>query len=172
MWSVLIGLSIPVFMLAQTTVSGRITEATTKNPVQGASVLVTGTSVGTTTDADGRFSLQVPSGRNQLTVSYAGFKAQTVAVGSGNLDIKLAEDFGKLEEVVISGLSTTVKRANLANAVATINSKQLTGTAPAQTFDAALSGKIPGATINANSGASHVAKRRRLDMPSHPSSEK
>lgn len=153
MWSVLIGLSIPVFMLAQTTVSGRITEATTKNPVQGASVLVTGTSVGTTTDADGRFSLQVPSGRNQLTVSYAGFKAQTVAVGSGNLDIKLAEDFGKLEEVVISGLSTTVKRANLANAVATINSKQLTGTAPAQTFDAALSGKIPGATINANSGA-------------------
>ena len=124
-WSVLIGLSIPVFMLAQTTVSGRVTEATTNNPVAGASVLVTGTSIGATTDADGKFSVQVPSGKTQLTISYAGFKAQTVAIGAGNLEVKLAEDFGKLEEVVISGLATTVKRSNLANAVATINSKQL-----------------------------------------------
>jgi len=149
----LIALALPMIMLAQTTVSGRVTEATNNNPVAGASVLVTGTSVGTTTDADGRFTVSVPSGKTQLTISFAGFKSQTLAVGSGPLQVKLAEDFGKLEEVVISGLTTTVKRSNLANAVATINSKQLTGTAPAQTFDAALSGKIPGATINANSGA-------------------
>src|SRR5262249_1901456 len=48
---------------------------------------------------------------------------------------------------------TSVKRSNLANSIATISSKQLTGVAPAQTFDAALSGKIPGANITANSGA-------------------
>src|SRR6185369_952035 len=89
----LIALALPMIMLAQTTVSGRITEATTNNPIAGASVLVTGTSVGTTTDADGRFSLQVPSGKTQLTVSYAGYKAQTLAIGSGNLQVKLAEDF-------------------------------------------------------------------------------
>lgn len=152
-WSVLVGLAMPVIMLAQTTVTGRVTEASNNNPISGASILVTGTSIGTTTDADGKFTIQVPTGKTQLTISYAGYKSQTLAIGAGNLEVKLAEDFGKLEEVVITGLATTVKRANLANAVATINSKQLVGTAPAPTFDQALSGKIPGATINANSGA-------------------
>ena len=59
----------------------------------------------------------------------------------------------RLDEVVVTGLATSVKRRNLANSVATISSKQLNGVAPAQTFDAALNGKIPGAYINANSGA-------------------
>ena len=59
----------------------------------------------------------------------------------------------RLDEVVVTGLTTGVKRRNLANAVATISSKELNGVAPAQTFDAALNGKIPGAYINANSGA-------------------
>ena len=53
----------------------------------------------------------------------------------------------------MTGLATNVKRRNLANAVATVSSKELAGTAPAQTLDAALNGKIPGAYINANSGA-------------------
>ena len=65
----------------------------------------------------------------------------------------MEQDVAKLDEVVVTGLSTTVKRRNLANAVATISSKELSGTAPAQTLDAALEGKIPGAYINANSGA-------------------
>ena len=55
--------------------------------------------------------------------------------------------------MVVSGLASSVKRSNLANSIATISSKQLTGIAPAQTFDAAISGKIPGANITANSGA-------------------
>ena len=65
----------------------------------------------------------------------------------------MQEDVGRLDEVVVTVLATSVKRRNLANAVTTISSKQLSGTAPAQTFDAALNGKIPGAYINANSGA-------------------
>ena len=72
---------------------------------------------------------------------------------NGDLNVKLEEDIAKLDEVVVTGLATTVKRRNLANAVATISAKQLNGVAPAQTFDAALNGKIPGAYINANSGA-------------------
>ena len=59
----------------------------------------------------------------------------------------------RLDEVIVTGLATTVKRKNSANAVGTISSSELNGTAPAQTFDAALNGKIPGAYINANGGA-------------------
>jgi hypothetical protein len=65
----------------------------------------------------------------------------------------MTEDAGRLDEVVVTGLATSVKRRNLANAVVSISSRDLTGTAPAQTFDAALNGKVPGALINANSGA-------------------
>ncbi|WP_431215882.1 hypothetical protein ACQ86N_15215 [Puia sp. P3] len=53
------------------------------------------------------------------------------------LKIRLEEDITHLDEVVVTGLSTTIKRRNLANAVSTISSKELNGVAPAQTFDAA-----------------------------------
>jgi TonB-linked SusC/RagA family outer membrane protein len=65
----------------------------------------------------------------------------------------MEEDVAHLDEVVVTGLATTVKRRNLANAVVTISAKELDEGAPAQTFDAALEGKIPGAYINANSGS-------------------
>ena len=65
----------------------------------------------------------------------------------------MVEDIARLDEIVVTGLSTTIKRRNLANSVATINATQLNGVAPSQTFDQALNGKIPGATINSNTGA-------------------
>jgi TonB-dependent SusC/RagA subfamily outer membrane receptor len=64
----------------------------------------------------------------------------------------MVEDIARLDEIVVSGVSTAIKRRNLANAVVTINATQLNGVAPAQTFDQALNGKIVGANINANSG--------------------
>ena len=65
----------------------------------------------------------------------------------------MVEDLARLDEVVVTGLSTSIKRRNLANSVSTINATLLNGTAPSQTFDQALNGKIVGATINANTGA-------------------
>ncbi len=144
----------PCFLFAQTkTVTGRITD-TKLVPLAGVSVVVAKTTTGTATDADGKFNLSVPENAS-LVISLTGFKSQTIKVGPAQTDIqvKLDEDIARLDEVVVTGLATTVKRSNLANAVGTISSKQLTGVAPAQTFDAALNGKITGAYINANSGA-------------------
>jgi TonB-dependent starch-binding outer membrane protein SusC len=145
---------LPAHLFAQNKeVSGRITDANGL-PFAGASIIIKQTNKGTTSDSLGRFSLSAPS-NSSLVISAAGYKSQTIAVteASGNLQIQLFEDIAKLEEVVVTGISTGIKRQNLANAVATISNKELNGTAPAQTFDAALSGKIPGAYINANSGA-------------------
>jgi TonB-linked SusC/RagA family outer membrane protein len=135
------------------TIAGKVTDAG-GNPVAGATILIKGTSRGTMTDAEGNFKLAVTP-NTTVIVSFAGFASRTFRSGElGQVArIRLEEDVAHLDEVVVTGLATTVKRRNLANAVATISSKELNEGAPAQTFDAALEGKIPGAYINANSGS-------------------
>lgn len=135
------------------TIAGKITDAA-GIPVPGATILIKGTSHGTTSDAEGNFKLAVIP-NSVVIISYAGFVARTFRseeLGQ-NARIRMEEDVAHLDEVVVTGLATTVKRRNLANAVATISAKELDEGAPAQTFDAALEGKIPGAYINANSGS-------------------
>lgn len=153
--AMLILLALPILSFAQQIASGTVTDANNV-PIPGASVKLRNSNAGTSTDAQGKFSLSIPDKGGTLEISSIGFRTQTVSVSSANLSgitIRLGEDVGRLEEVVVTGLATSVKRRNLANAVATISSKQLAGTAPAQTFDAALNGKVTGAYINANSGA-------------------
>jgi len=144
----------PCCLLAQEkTISGTVTDVKGV-PLSGVNVVSKKTSQGTVSDAEGKFKLTVPSNAT-IVVSFAGFKSQNLEAASIQTDVqlKLEEDFAKLDEVVVTGLATSVKRRNLANAVGTISNKELGGVAPAQTFDAALNGKVTGAYINSNSGA-------------------
>jgi TonB-dependent starch-binding outer membrane protein SusC len=151
---VLSAIVLPAVLLAQVTVSGTVTDAS-NNPVLAASIRIQNTNLGTTTDANGKFTVTLPGKGGVLEISAIGLKTQTITVtaNTSNLSVQLQEDVGKLDEVIVTGLATSIKRRNLANAVATISSKELTGGAPAQTLDAAMNGKITGAYINANSGA-------------------
>ncbi|WP_341837697.1 SusC/RagA family TonB-linked outer membrane protein [Chitinophaga pollutisoli] len=134
------------------TVKGRVTDVT-GNPLPGASIAVQKGRTGAVTNAEGRFEINVAPG-TKLTINFTGYKSATViADPSAPLQVVLEDDIAKLDEVIVTGLATTVKRRNAANSVATISAKELAGAAPAQTFDAALSGKITGANITANSGA-------------------
>jgi TonB-dependent starch-binding outer membrane protein SusC len=146
--------ALPMLSLAQLSVSGTIADVN-KIPIPGASVKLLGSTTGTSSDANGKFTLNIPGSSGTIEISSIGYATQTTKVTASvsDLSITLLVDVGKLDEVVVTGLATSVKRRNLANAVATISAKELNGVAPAQTFDAALSGKIPGAYINANSGA-------------------
>ncbi|NSL87986.1 SusC/RagA family TonB-linked outer membrane protein [Chitinophaga solisilvae] len=152
---VLLCLCSSLALLAQQNLTGKIRDAASGTPIPGATIRVPGSTRGAISDAGGNYTLSIPSGTSRLTVSFTGYKTQNVAVppGAATLNVALEEDFAKLDEIVVTGLATNIKRSNLANAVATISGKELTGVAPAQTFDAALSGKIPGALITANSGA-------------------
>lgn len=140
--------------IGQFTLTGRITDATGEG-LPGASLILAGTSRGTSADIGGRYRLEVPNNTATLTVSYTGFKTVSVEVSAANAvaDVVLEEDFAGLDEVVISGLATNVKRSNLANSVATITAKELTGVTNQSTMDGALYGKFRGAEIRANSGA-------------------
>ena len=148
----LLALLLPGWLIAQTVVSGRVIESATNKALAGATISVRGTTTFTQTDADGKFSINVPNVDARLTVSYVGYIAQTVEVKNSST-ISLVVDNTNLSEVVVTGLATSIKRSNAANSVATISAKQLTGNTRPQTLDGAMQGKVAGAQISANSGA-------------------
>jgi TonB-linked SusC/RagA family outer membrane protein len=141
---------------AQYTVSGKVVDERTGEALIGASILLKGTTSGTITDLDGGFSITLPNNTPAtLIFSSIGFLTQNVDVAPGVsiLNIRLRQDATNLEEVVVTGLATSVKRSNLANAVTSVSARDLTGTTTIQTTDGALYGKVPGATIRSNGGA-------------------
>lgn len=131
-------------------VSGSILDETGE-PMIGVSVLVKGTTIGTITDFDGKFSLDVPTGKNTLEVSYIGYKNQTVTIGSSTqLNIKLQPDTQALDEVVVIGYGT-VKKRDLTGAVTSVKSEEITMN-PVQNPMEALQGKVAGMDIMKSSG--------------------
>jgi TonB-dependent starch-binding outer membrane protein SusC len=143
---------LPITSTAQISVTGTVTDAGTKEPLPGVSVKVKGSLTGTATTANGTFSFANVPENAVLEFSFLGYVSQEAKAGS-NMQISLREDFAKLDEVVITGLATSVKRSNLANSVATISAEELTGTVVNQTLEGALNGKLAGANIVAASGA-------------------
>ena len=140
---------------AQTrSVTGRVTVEGSGEPLAAASVSVVGTTLGTYTDDQGRFTLSVPAGPVNLRVRRIGFAQRTVPVGAGDAEVSvgLSRDVLQLETQVVTGTATTVSSVNAANAVTVISGEKL-NRVPTQTLDNALQGKVPGATITQNSGA-------------------
>ncbi|MCU0449629.1 MAG: SusC/RagA family TonB-linked outer membrane protein [Bernardetiaceae bacterium] len=141
---------------AQYTVKGVIRDGAGGSELPGVNIIVKGTAVGTISDAQGQYRITVPGNQAAtLVFSYVGYLQKTVDVSPTNLevDVKLDEDVTKLEEVVVTGLASSVKRSNLANAVSTVSAKELLGTTQIQTVDNALYGKLTGANISTNGGA-------------------
>ncbi len=135
-------------------VSGRVTVEGSGEPLAAASVSVVGTTIGTYTDDQGRFSLSAPDGPITLRVRRIGFAHKTAPVGSGDAEVAvgLSRDVLQLETQVVTGTATTVSSINAANAVTVVSSERL-NRVPSQTLDQALAGKVPGALITQNTGA-------------------
>lgn len=136
------------------TVQGSVTSALSGEPLIGANVVIKGTTSGTVTDIDGTFNLNVPRDAT-LIVSSVGFLTREIQVNSSMSDLRvdLQEDVADLEEIVVTGLATNIKRSNLANNVSTVSAQAITGTTTQSTLDGALYGKLTGVNINAAGGA-------------------
>lgn len=145
---------LPLAALAQVTLSGSVLDPT-NDPLPGVSVRLRGSGLGTTTDAAGRYTLTVPDRNGVVEFTLVGYTLRSVPVAqfTDNYTVRLEQDAGRLDEVVITGLASSIKRSNLGNAVSTITSKELVGTTVQPTLDAALYGKFTGSNISANSGA-------------------
>ncbi|MDR2120152.1 MAG: SusC/RagA family TonB-linked outer membrane protein [Tannerella sp.] len=121
-------------------------------PVAGASVLVKGTTNGTVTDADGRFSLDGVRNGATIRVSFLGYIAQEIPyTGQTSLSITLEEDAQALQEVVVTAMGLTKQSRALGYAMSTVNATELTKVGTPN-FATALYGKAAGVRINAAPG--------------------
>ncbi|MDO6604174.1 SusC/RagA family TonB-linked outer membrane protein [Arenibacter palladensis] len=144
----------PLMLLAQDVVKGKVTDSGLGDPLPGVNVVIKGTTTGTTTDFDGNYELSVDNFPSILVFSSLGYASKEMQVtGPTTLNVAMDESATGLEEVVVTGLATSVKRSNAANAVASVSADELTGRTPPQTLDGALAGKFAGAQITAASGA-------------------
>ncbi len=139
---------------AQNVVSGTVKSENGETLI-GVSVTVKGTALGSITDVNGQYTVNVPSFPAKLVFSFVGYTSleKEVTASSGSFDLVMKEKVSQISEVVISGLATNIKRSNAANAVSSISARELTGITSQGTLDGALYGKLAGASISANGGS-------------------
>ena len=141
--------------IAQFSVTGKVTDDKNES-LPGVSVVVKGTTTGTITDIDGAYKLDVKTGSSAtLVFTYVGYAniESNVTSTTGKLDLTMQESAARLEEVVVTGLASNVKRSNAANSVSHLGADDLMGSTTPTTLDGAMSGKLSGANIVSNSGA-------------------
>jgi len=161
-FSMLVLLLSSAFIYAQKKVSGTVSDKSGV-PLAGASVIVKGTSNGTSTDFDGNYSLNVQEDSDVLVISYIGFKSVEITVGNQTtINASLEEDAESLDEVVVSVLGFKEKRDAVASTYSVINAEDaLKSKEP--TLINSLAGKAAGLTItgtSADPGAGSIIQIR------------
>ncbi len=134
---------------SQMTVSGSISDV--DGPLPGASVVVKGTTVGSVSDFDGNYTIEVPSGATTLVFSYVGYSKQEIDINNRTtINVTLTEDAQALSEVVVVGYGTQ-RKADLTGAVGSIASSEIVSK-PITSPDQVLAGTISGVNISNRSG--------------------
>ena len=144
------------------TLTGKITDSSGE-PVIGANIMLKGTSVGTISDVDGRFSLTGVERGSVLVISYIGYKDQEVVAERNNLSVVLEEDAALLDEVVVVGYGT-MKKKDLTGAISVLDDKQLSRQSTTMVSQQ-LQGAMPGVQVTRSSsmpGASATIKVRGI----------
>lgn len=134
------------------TVGGTVKSSDGGEPLPGVSILVKGTTQGTSTDSDGKFTLKVADANDVLVFSFIGYAAQEIALnGRTSIDVELSADVQSLSEVVVIGYGQTERR-DLTGAVTSVKSKDFQNV-PIVSPDAMLQGRAAGVVVINNSGA-------------------
>lgn len=136
---------------ADVNVHGRVTDSDKGEALPGVSVVVKGTTRGTTTDANGNYQVAVPDGSTTLVFSFVGYAAQEVVVGNRTtLNIKMAVSDESLNEVVVVGYGTQ-KKSDLTGSVVSLNEKSFNKGAIVSA-DQLLVGRVPGVQVTQSNG--------------------
>jgi TonB-dependent starch-binding outer membrane protein SusC len=140
--------------IAQTgpiSVRGTVTSSEDRETMPGVNVLVKGTTIGTATDINGNFTLEVPNSNAVLVISFIGFKQQELRVGNSSVfNVLLEPDLSSLSEIIVVGYGTQ-ERAKVTGAISSISSDQIKQL-PVPNLASALQGRAAGVTVT-NAGA-------------------
>jgi TonB-linked SusC/RagA family outer membrane protein len=133
------------------TVTGKITDQETGSPIGGVNVNVKGTTTGVVTNAEGIFSIQIPSNESVLVTSYVGYEEQEITVGEqSSINISMSATQKSMDEVVVIGYGTT-KRRDLTGAVVSVKPAEITAR-PGPNPMESLQGRVAGLDITRTSG--------------------
>ncbi|OUJ70406.1 SusC/RagA family TonB-linked outer membrane protein [Hymenobacter crusticola] len=137
---------------AQSTLKGVVTDASKGEGLPGVSIVVKGTTNGTTSGGDGSYSINLPNADATLIFSYIGYETMELpAKGRTTLNVQLKADQKALEEVVVIGYGS-VKRSDVTGAVATVKTEDLLKTIPTS-INQGLQGQVAGVQVNRSDGA-------------------
>ena len=146
---------------AQVSKSGKVTNRADGSPLQGVSVTVKGTTTGTSTDAQGNFTIQVPSEESVLVFTYTGYDPVELSASSATIqNVTMAAAANALSEVVVIGYGTA-RKSELTGAVASIKAESITDK-PVVNITQALQGKIAGVEVSINSNAPGYGAKVRV----------
>ena len=134
------------------TISGKVSSAEDNSTLPGVTVVLKGTTTGTTTDLDGNYKLSVPSEGGILVYSFVGMTTQDVEIGSRSvIDLVMETDTQELAEVVVTALGVSREKRSLGYSITQVESEDLTqGTS--SNFTSALSGKLAGVQVTGGTG--------------------
>jgi TonB-linked SusC/RagA family outer membrane protein len=133
-------------------ITGSVIDASTGEALPGVNVVIEGTTNGTVTDLNGNYSIEINKVDASLSFSFLGYINQKIEVKDQNkIDVKLAPDVQKLDEIVVIGYGVQ-KKSLVTAAIAKIDSKDMENVV-ASNFEGALQGKTSGVTVTQNSGA-------------------
>ena len=133
-------------------VSGKITAAEDKSPVPGVNVLVKGTSTGTISDIDGKYTIQVPDENATLVFSFIGLQTKELNVGNQSvIDVSMESNIAELSEVVVTAFGLEREKKALGYTVQEISGEQLAEARQANVANS-LSGKVAGVQVISNAG--------------------
>lgn len=135
----------------QRVVTGRVTDVH-EQPLPGATVIVSGTVIGTVTDEAGRFSLRIPMDAHTIQVTFVGMKTMDIPVsGKDTFQVRMDEEFVGLDEVIAIGYGTA-KKSDLTGSIASLKSEDMMKGNPIS-FIQGMQGRLPGVNVMRNDGA-------------------
>lgn len=136
---------------AQDVITGKVIDAKTREPLPGATVIVQGTNLATTTDSEGTYRLTVSSPNGKITVSYVGFLAKTIDLANQKkIDVELEPNISMLDDVVVIGYGTA-KKSDITGSVASLTEKSFNKGVNVSA-EQLIAGKVSGVQIIQNSG--------------------
>ncbi|WP_418636239.1 SusC/RagA family TonB-linked outer membrane protein [Winogradskyella sp.] len=142
---------LPATLMAQSTAKGIVTDKANAMPMPGVNVIIKGTSRGTSTDFDGKYSIELSEGE-VLVFSYVGYTTQEIVfTGQTSIDVVIEEDASILDEVVLIGYGST-KKEDLTGAVDLLKAEDF-NQGPLVSAQQLISGKIAGVSVTSASGA-------------------
>lgn len=148
-------------VIEELTVSGKVTSSDGNEPLPGVTVLLKGTTIGTSTDVEGKYVIKVPDGNGTLIFSFIGYISQEISINSrSTIDVSMAPDVTTLQEIVVVGYGE-VERRDLTSSVSSISNKQIKDI-PINSAAQALTGRLAGVQVTAAEGSPDATVQIRV----------